>query len=239
MFQNMPSGYNSEDKIFIAVDCIIFGFDGNELKVLLVKRDLEPKKGEWSLIGGFMENGETLDRAAQRVLQKLTGVHNIFMEQFYAYSEVERDPVARTISVSYFALINTEKHNEKLIKSHSAKWFPVSKTPELIFDHNEMLSKAMRRLRRRAATDILGFKLLPAKFTMLQLQKLYEAILAQPLDKRNFINKINSMDVLIKLDEKDKTSSKKGSYLYMFDKEKYNSKVNNQFNLQSGIEIKG
>jgi hypothetical protein len=154
------------------------------------------------------------------------------MEQFYAFSEVDRDPVERTVSVSYFALINIENHNKELIENYNAQWFSVAKAPKLIFDHNEMLAKAIRRLIRRTSIQPVGFELLPQKFTMLQLQKLYEAILNKKLDKRNFINKINSLDILIKMDEKDMTSSTKGSFLYKFDQDKYDSKLMDNFYLK-------
>ncbi len=169
----MLNGYNAEDKVLVAVDCIIFGFDNEDLKILLIKRDFEPEKGKWSLIGGFLKNQETLDDAASRILHRLTGVHNIYMEQFYAFSEVDRDPKERTVSVSYFALINIENHNKELIENYNAKWFSLSKAPKLIFDHNEMLAKAIRRLQRRASIKPIGFELLPEKYTMRQLQKLY------------------------------------------------------------------
>jgi ADP-ribose pyrophosphatase YjhB (NUDIX family) len=228
----MYKGYNQDDKVFLSLDCIIFGFDDEDLKVLLVKRDFEPEKGKWSLLGGFLKQNETLDDAAARILFRLTGMHDIYMEQLYAFSEVDRDPVARTISTAYFAIINIEKHNEDLIENFNAKWFSLSKVPKLIFDHDEMLAKAVRRLRRRTSINPIGFELLPEKFTMRQLQKLYETILDKELDKRNFINKIKSMDILIKLKEKDMTSSTKGSYLYMFDSEKYNEKRSNDFYLK-------
>ena len=225
----MLNSYKAEDKVLLAVDCIIFGFDNDDLKILLIKRDFLPEKGKWSLIGGFLKKKETLDEAAIRILNRLTGVHDIYMEQFHAYSEINRDPVERTISVSYFALINIENHNKDSIENYNAKWFSLSKVPKLIFDHNEMLAKAIRRLRRRALIRPIGFELLPETFTMLQLQKLYESILDRPVDKRNFINKINSLDILIKLDKKDMTSSTKGSYLYRFDQEKYDDKLMNNF----------
>jgi len=228
----MLNSYKSEDKVLLAVDCIIFGFDNDDLKILLIKRDFEPEKGKWSLIGGFLKQNETLNDSAARILFKLTGVYNIYMEQFYAFSEIDRDPVERTVSVSYYALINIEDHNKELIENFNAQWFSVSKAPTLIFDHNEMLSKAIRRLQRRTSNKPIGFELLPFKFTMLQLQKLYEAILDKKLDKRNFINKINSLDILIKLEEKDMSSSTKGSFLYMFDQEKYDAKLMDNFYLK-------
>jgi len=221
----MFHSYNSEDKVVPAVDCIIFGFDDEDLKILLIKRDFEPEKGKWSLMGGFMKKNETFDEAANRVLYQLTGFHDIYMEQLYAFSEVDRDPAERTISVAYYALINIKDHDKELIEQYSAKWFSISNHPNLIFDHERMVERAILRLRRRTASNPVGFDLLPEKFTMRQLLKLYEAILDEKLDKRNFVNKINALDVLIKLDEKDMSTSKKGSYLYKFDKEKYEEKV--------------
>lgn len=213
----------------MAVDCIIFGFHDEELKILLIKRDFEPEKGKWSLMGGFLKESETLDDAAIRTLFDLTGLHNIYMEQFYAFGEIDRDPVERTISIAYYALIDIEEHNEELIGKFSAKWFSLRKSPKLIFDHDIMVKEAIQRLRSRASTQPIGFELLPERFTMLQLQKLYEAIWSKTLDKRNFINKINKLDILIKLKEKDMDSSRKGSFLYMFDKEKYDRKVSEGF----------
>ncbi|MBO0321816.1 NUDIX hydrolase [Muricauda sp. CAU 1633] len=217
--------YNKEDQVLLAVDCIIFGFDKENLKILLIKRNFEPEKGKWSLIGGFLKKNENLDQAAVRVLHTLTGLGDIYMEQLYTFSKIDRDPGQRTISVSYYALIDVESHKFDGIQIDSARWFELNEAPDLIFDHNEMIKRAMARLRRRALTKPIGFELLPEKFTMRQLQNLYESILDKKLDKRNFINKINSLDVLIKLDEKDMTVSRKGAYLYVFDKEKYNKKV--------------
>ena len=151
------------------------------------------------------------------------------MEQLHAYSEIDRDPVERTISVAYYALINIENHNADLIKNYDAQWFSVSNAPKLIFDHDSMLRHAIRRLRYKTSIKPIGFELLPEKFTMRQLLELYEAILSKELDKRNFISKINSLDILIKLEEKDMMSSRKGSYLYTFDKEKYDAKLLNDF----------
>ncbi|MBV6639716.1 MAG: NUDIX hydrolase [Cyclobacteriaceae bacterium] len=217
----MKDHYRAHKKVLLAVDCIIFGFDQDNLKILLIKRDFEPEKGKWSLMGGFLRPDETLDDAASRILQKLTGLHDIYLDQLRSFSQPERDPVDRTVSTAYYALINIEEHNEELTKKHSAEWFNVQDIPPLIFDHDEMIRQAIKRLRYKASVEPIGFELLPEKFTMRQLQKLYEAILGQKLDKRNFIKKILSQDVLIKLDEKDMTSSKKGSFLYKFDAEKY------------------
>lgn len=225
----MLNSYSTADKVLLAVDCIIFGFDNEGLKILLIKRDFEPEKGKLSLIGGFLKKEEVLNSAAIRILNSYTGLQDIYMEQLYAFSEVDRDPVERTISVAYYALINIENHNEELIQNYHAKWYSVSNMPKLIFDHDKMVVHAIRRLRYKTSIKPIGFELLPEKFTMLQLQKLYEAILSKELDKRNFISKINSLDILVKLEEKDMMSSRKGSYLYTFDKEKYEEKLLNDF----------
>ncbi len=224
--------YHLEDKVLLAVDCIIFGFDEEDLKILLIKRDFEPEKGKWSLMGGFLQNEENLNEAANRILHHLTGINDIYLEQLYTFSEVDRDPAERTISTAYYALINAKDHENALSSDFSAQWFSISDFPELIFDHKEMIEKAIKRLRRRVSTKPIGFELLPEKFTMRQLQKLYEAILGTKLDKRNFINKINGLDVLVKLDEKDMSSSRKGSYLYKFDTDKYQKKISEGFSFK-------
>lgn len=224
--------YSNQTKMLVAVDCLIFGFDNEELKVLLIKRDFEPEKGKWSLMGGFVKPNESADHAASRVLKRLTGLHDVYMEQLKAFSDPDRDPVDRTISIAFYALINIEAHNKELIKKYSASWFSLKEIPDLIFDHEIMLKTALSRLRYKTSVQPIGFELLPQKFTMRQLQKLYEAILNEELDKRNFNKKIQKMDFLIKLDEKDKNSSKKGSFLYQFDPEKYDRMVKDGFSFR-------
>jgi ADP-ribose pyrophosphatase YjhB (NUDIX family) len=221
--------YNSKDKVLVAVDCVIFGFDNTGLKILLIKRAFEPQKGDWSLMGGFLSQEETLDQAAKRVLNELTGLDNIYMKQVYSYSVVDRDPLDRTISVAFFSLINIKQYDFKLNKEHHAHWFGLSEAPTPIFDHQQMITEALERLKREALSNPIGFELLPEKFTMRQLQDLYESIFNQKLDKRNFINKINALDILIRLEEKDKSTSKKGAYLYRFDEKKYNLKKEDGF----------
>lgn len=229
---NQLHRYNKEDKVLLAVDCIIFGFDEEGLKILLIKRNFEPEKGKWSLIGGFLHDNENLDEAANRILNRLTGLQHIYMDQLHAFSEVDRDPEERTISVTYYSLINIQNHSYSIRESHDAKWFKIDEAPKTIFDHPLMIEKAIRRLQRHALTKPIGFELLPDKFTMKQLQSLYEAILNRPLDKRNFISKINSLNVLEKLNEKDMTTSKKGAFLYRFDEQKYNDKKEEGFNFK-------
>lgn len=221
----MLNNYSTEDKVLLAVDCIIFGFIKKDLKILLIKRDFEPERGKWSLMGGFLKQHETLDTGANRILYLLTGIKDIYMEQLYTFSDIDRDPVERTLSVAYYALINIEEHSQELIEKYSAQWFSVTEAPKLIFDHDRMVERAKARLRRRARSKPIGFELLPEKFTMRQLQELYEAILLEKQDKRNFINKINALDILLKTEEKDFNSSRKGSFLYQFDKNKYDEKM--------------
>jgi len=216
------NSYKNHQKILVAVDCIIFGFDGTQLKALLIKRGFEPEKGKWSLMGGFVGRDENADEAATRVLYQLTGMNNIYMEQLYTFSDVERDSAGRVVSIAYFALINIEDYSEQLQLEHEAKWFPLNKIPSLIFDHKKMVLKAKERLRQKVANHPIGFELLPSKFTLPQLQSLYEAIYETELDKRNFSKKMLSLGILNKLNEKEKESSRKGAFYYTFDNNKYN-----------------
>ncbi|CEJ68968.1 NUDIX hydrolase [Chryseobacterium oranimense] len=224
----MTEDYSQYPKHLVAVDCIIFGFDGENLKILLVKRNFEPQMGEWSLMGGFIGSDETSDEAANRVLHTLTGLENIYLEQLKCYTEINREPTARIMSISYYALINIEK-DIQINEQYSAEWVELQKAPDLIFDHNKMVKDAVARLRRRASTGPIGFELLPEKFTMKDLQNLYEAIFDEKFDKRNFTSKINSMDILVNTNKKDMTSSRKGSFLYRFDEKKYNKKISQGF----------
>jgi 8-oxo-dGTP diphosphatase len=217
--------YGGHPTFHVAVDCIIFGFDQGELKLLIHKRRFEPAMGQWSLFGGFVQNDESLDTAANRILYELTGLDKIYMEELQTYGEIDRDLAGRVISVAYYALIPAKKYSDATNNSGGATWVGLDKLPQLIMDHNLMVKKGLRRLKRRASTQPLGFELLPREFTMPQLQALYETIYQSTLDKRNFRKKIFSMDVLIKLDEKDMSSSRKGAFLYRFDKKKYKKLV--------------
>lgn len=213
--------YKVHDKILIAVDCIIFGFDGKDLQVLLIKRAFEPEIGEWSLMGGFVTLNESSDDGAYRILKKLTGLSNIYMEQLYCFADVNRDPGDRVISIAYFALIKIDDYSEKLMNEYNAKWYNINSIPALIFDHQKMILMGKERLKQKVATHPIGFALLPEKFTLSQLQNLYEAIYEISFDKRNFLRKILSLGILIKLNEKEKLLSKKGSFYYRFDFNKY------------------
>jgi 8-oxo-dGTP diphosphatase len=216
-----PDAYKDHDNFFVAVDCIIFGFDGKEIKALLVKRSLEPKMGKWSLMGGFVTQNESVHEAASRVLENRTGLTNIYMEQLHCFGNVNRDTAARVISVAYFALIKLDDYSEVLMKEHNAKWFPLNKIPATVFDHKQMIKLSLEYLQQKSITHPIGFELLPNKFTLQQLQALYEAVYNTSFDKRNFTKKVLSLNLLNKLTEKEKTTSKKGSFLYTFDKEKY------------------
>nr|WKN35762.1 NUDIX domain-containing protein [Tunicatimonas sp. TK19036] len=213
--------YAHHARHLVAVDCIIFGFEEDRLKLLLIQRDFPPEKGMWSLMGGFVGMKEGVDEAAQRVLTTLTGLHDVYLEQVATFGGVRRDTAARVISVAYYALINIHEHDESLSQEHGAAWFDVHELPALIFDHQEMVEQAKSRLKRQATTQPVGFALLPDKFTLPQLQKLYEAILDEPIDKRNFQKRIHAMNLLVKLNEKQKGYSKRGAYFYRFDPERY------------------
>ena len=189
----MKKFYDSEDKLLVSVDCIIFGFQDNELKLLLVKRRVDPLQGQWSLMGGFVKKTESVDQAASRVLNYLTGLDNVFMEQIGVFGEVNRDPGDRVVSAVYYALINIADYDQQLAESHNAVWYPFKELPEVILDHRQMVEKALRQLKRKAAIEPIGFNLLPEYFTLPQLQSLYEAIYDQTLDKRNFRKKVLAM----------------------------------------------
>lgn len=225
----MKNLYSNQDQMYLAVDCIIFGFDGENLKILLVKRGMEPEIGKWSLMGGFVRANRSIEEEAKRILKSLTGLSDIFMKQLFTFGEVKRDPVARTISVAYYALINIHNYNHKLVRDHGAHWFPVNGVPKLIFDHKEMIDQAMTALREDTMKRPIGFELLPEKFTLPQLKKLYDSIMGKKHDVRNFSKKILATGMLKKLGEKDHSTSKKGAFLYRFDKNKYRRLRNEGF----------
>jgi ADP-ribose pyrophosphatase YjhB (NUDIX family) len=213
--------YPEQAKVFMAVDCIIFGFDGKELKILLVQRALEPQLGSWSLMGGFVFNNETIQQAAARVLQARTGLSNVYLEELSTFSEPTRDPVERTVSVAFFALIDINKYKKQITDDFHAEWFAINNHPQLIFDHKQMVEKAKARLRYKAAFHPILFELLPSKFTLPQLKNLYEEVYNIEMDNRNFSRKILSMNLLEKLDKKDKENSKKGAWYYKMNRKNY------------------
>ncbi len=210
--------------MLVAVDCIIFGFDGQELKLLLVKRHIEPEKGNWSLMGGFVQPGESFESAAARVLHKLTGLENVYMEQLSAFGNPDRDPIERTASVAYFSLIDINKYIQQISHEYHAEWFPIKQLPVVIFDHTKMIEMAKEKLRYKAAFHPILFELMPEKFTLPQLQSLYEGIYDASLDKRNFSRKLLSTGLLVKQKDKEKESSKRGAFYYKLDRKKYATK---------------
>lgn len=225
--------YQDARHILVAVDNVIFGFDPEDevLKVLLFKRLVEPEAGGWSLIGSFVQPDESAVAAAARILHKFTGLKDVFLEQFITYSDVERDPGARVISISYYSLIQINEHDRDLVAAHNAQWFDVREIPDLVIDHSIMVNDALVKIRENARFKPIGFNLLPEKFTLPKLFKLYQSIMSEPLDDRNFRKKILASGVLDKLEEKDKSTSKKGAYLYKFNEEKYFQLVRDGYNV--------
>lgn len=213
--------YQNKDKFYVAVDCIIFGFDDGKLKLLVFNRKIDPFKGELSLIGGFVKIGENLTEASQRILEAFTGLQNVYLEELKTYSSVDRDPGYRCISVAQYALIRINEFTKKTVQDNGAQWYEIDQIPSLLLDHNQMVNDALKRIKEISRHKPIGFKLLPEKFTIPQLQKLYEAIYRKNLDSRNFRKKILSFRVIVKLEEKDKSGSKKGAYLYKFDFNEY------------------
>lgn len=210
--------------MLVAIDCIIFGFDGQDLKLLVIKRGFEPEKGKWSLMGGFVQPDEGFEEAAARTLKVLTGLEGVYMEQLMAFGSPTRDMMERTISVAYFALIDINTYKQQLSEEYRAEWISLKKLPKLIFDHVEMVAQAQARLRYKAAIHPILFELLPQKFTIPQLQILYEAVYDTVFDKRNFSRKVLSTGLLVKQKDKERASSKRGAFYYKLDKRKYSAK---------------
>lgn len=217
----MTTYYNINPQFYVSVDCIIFGFDKGSLKLLLLKRNFEPAKGSWSLMGGFVQDGESVDDAAKRVLAELTGLENVYMEQVGTFGEVDRDPGERVISVAYYALININEYDRNLVQQHNAHWAEINEIPPLVFDHPQMVKQARIMLQKKASSEPIGFNLLPSLFTLFQLQSLYEAIYGEPLDKRNFRKRVADLNYIEKTDKIDKTESKRGAALYKFNENAY------------------
>ncbi len=226
---NLPT-FNS----VFSIDCVIFGFDAGELKILLIERNEEPYK-DWLALPGYMvEQDEGIDEAAERILYLLTGLRDLPMRQFHTFGEVDRHPKGRVITVGYYALIRINGQKElKPITPYARKaiWHPVNDLPQLAFDHTEIFKSAFSKIRRRLNYQPIAFDLLPEKFTLTQLQQLYEAILSKKLDKRNFRKKMLSYGILKELDEKQKGVSYRAAKLYKFDRRKYTKIFQSELNL--------
>ena len=204
----------------VTTDCVIFGFDGSELQVLLIERGIEPFKGKWAFPGGFLNMDETAQEGALRELKEETGLENAYIEQFNTYSDPGRDPRERVITIAHYALVRIQevKGGDDAAK---AQWFPIDKVPQLAFDHDKILRDAMRKLREKIHFEPIGFELLPEKFTMKELQILYESILGVKFDRRNFAKKMMHYELLNQLDETVRPTAKRDALLYSFNKENY------------------
>ncbi|MHA3772921.1 NUDIX hydrolase [Verrucomicrobiota bacterium sgz303538] len=228
----MPFSYEYP-RAALTVDCVVFGFDDGELKVLLIRRGLKPFKGQWALPGGFVRLDETLDDAARRELMEETGLKNVYLEQLYTFGAIDRDPRERVVSVAYYALVKSAEHPAAgATDASEAGWFPVADLPTLAFDHREILKTALERLRGKVRYEPIGFELLPPKFTLSQLQHLYEAVLQTEVDKRNFRKKILSMELLVPLDEQVRTGAHRPAQLFRFDTRKYQALKKRGFNFE-------
>ncbi|MDO9614035.1 MAG: NUDIX domain-containing protein [Bacteroidota bacterium] len=206
--------YKIHPQHYVAVDCVILGYQDEEIKLLLYPRSFEPYKGNWSLLGGFVQDNESADEAAARILKQTTGLEQIFLEQVASFSEPNRDPEARVISLAYYALIRIDLHDEEKVRENGAYWISIKNLPKLIFDHQEMFGKALVKLQQKAGYSLCGRELLPEMFTLIQLRKLYEAIFQHEFDPGNFRKKILSLGLLEKLSVKDVSESRKGAFYY-------------------------
>jgi 8-oxo-dGTP diphosphatase len=215
------------------VDCVVFGLDQQELKVMLIQRGLPPFEGKWALPGGFVRLEETLDEAARRELEEETGLTRIFLEQLYTFSSVDRDPRERVVSVAYYALVNLSDHQvHAATDARDAAWFGVHDVPSLAFDHDEILRRALERLRGKLRYQPVGFELLPRKFTLSELQHLYELVLERTLDKRNFRKRVLAMDLLRETDEVQQDVAHRAARLYRFDERKYRRLLKTGFHFE-------
>ncbi|MFP6658891.1 MAG: NUDIX domain-containing protein [Pirellulales bacterium] len=217
----------------VSVDCVVFGLADAALKVLLIQRDQPPFAGLWALPGGFVEIDESLEDAARRELKEETGVGRIYLEQLYTFGDPHRDPRERVITVGYFALVAMKDYRVRAASdARAANWFALDSMPKLSFDHATIINTAHQRLKNKVRYQPIGFELLPSKFPLRNLQQLYETILDEPIDKRNFRKKILSMDILVELDEVETDVAHRAARLYQFDKRKYNRLVNDGFSFE-------
>ncbi|MFO0939950.1 MAG: NUDIX domain-containing protein [Pirellulales bacterium] len=217
----------------LTVDCVVFGLDETELKVMLIERELEPFAGKWALPGGFVRLDETVEEAARRELQEETGLDKVYLEQLYTFGDLDRDPRERVITVAWYALVRLSEHRvQAATDARSAAWFGLHDLPALAFDHDRILEAAYERLQNKIRYQPIGFELLPRKFTLTQLQSLYEIILDRTLDKRNFRKKLLSMDILQELDEVETDVSHRAARLYKFNKQRYQQMLKSGANFE-------
>jgi 8-oxo-dGTP diphosphatase len=217
----------------LTVDCVVFGFDEGELKVLLIQRALDPFKGRWALPGGFVRVDETLDQAARRELSEEAGLTEVFLEQLYTFGKVDRDPRERVVSVAHYALVKLGAHTTRAATDAAdARWFPVSQVPKLAFDHADILATALARLKAKVRYQPIGFEFLPPKFTLSQLQHLYEAVLGMALDKRNFRKKVLGFGLLVPLKETQIIGRHRPAQLFRFAGDRYEKLRKRGFNFE-------
>ena len=215
----------------VTTDCVIFGYDGKELKVLLIERGIEPFKGCWAFPGGFLNMDEDALAGARRELKEETGLENAFIEQFHTFSEPGRDPRGRVITIAHYALVKIQEV-EGGDDAAQARWFPIGEVPPLAFDHDRILRMAMSRLKEKIHFEPVGFELLPDVFTMPQLQNLYEAILEVHFDRRNFASKMLKLGILEDTGDRPAGASSRIPVSYRFNKEKYNELKAKGFRLE-------
>jgi len=214
--------YSTETPVLLVANNIILGIRENNLKLLIFKREIEPCAGEWSLVGAFVRPNESVAEASQRALKEKTSLIDLYVEQLYSFGKIDRDSGGRVVSVAYWSLISLEEDDMEIGNGdHEAKWVSIDEVPDLVFDHSKMVQMAVNRLRERARFKPIGFEILPKEFTLPQLLKVYEAIFDREIDDRNFRKKLLNSGLLTKLPKKDKSTSKKGSYLYQFNEGVY------------------
>jgi 8-oxo-dGTP diphosphatase len=217
----------------VAVDCVVFGLDEHDLKVLLIQRKIPPHQHAWALPGGFVRLDETLDEAARRELQEEAGVTDVYLEQLYTFGALDRDPRERVVTIAYYALAKLSDHKIRAATdAMGVGWFSLDDLPKLAFDHGEVVSVAHERLRGKVRYAPIGFELLPPRFSLTQLQRLYEIVLGTELDKRNFRKKLLAMDLLVETDEYEQGVRHRAARLYRFDRRKYDRLAKHGFEMQ-------
>jgi 8-oxo-dGTP diphosphatase len=217
----------------LAVDCVVFGLDETDLKVLLIQRRIPPFQHAWALPGGFVRMDETLEAAAKRELQEEAGVTDVYLEQLYTFSSLDRDPRERVVTVAHYALAKLSDHKIRAATdAMGVGWFALDDLPKLAFDHSEIVRTAHERLRGKVRYAPVGFELLPPRFSLTQLQRLYEIILGTELYKRNFRKKLLGMDLLVETDEYEQGVRHRAARLYRFDRRKYDRLAKQGFEMQ-------
>jgi len=228
--RNLRSEVQDRSHIGLSVDCVIFGFDENKLKVLLIRSDLKKFKGKWSLLGDMVQPDENLDEAAYRILKERTGLNDVYLEQVHTFGDLNRHPAGRVVTVAYYSLINIQHHKLK-IHAHELHWHDVESISELAFDHRKIFYTCLQQLQKRVQEHPLGLSLLPNKFSLRELQNLYEAILGIKLDRRNFRKKFFAMDFLVDINEIEQDVPHRPGKLYKFDYAKYEKKKKKWFGI--------